>query len=113
MADQPELQQVLADIRGEAAVLRRSGNGGQADYVESMCDRVSEAAEDYMRRISITDARLKSGLALSTLKRRFRELRECGLAGFDAKGQMWFRACAVPQRAGIAHARERGRRSVA
>ena len=108
-----DLSQVLADLRGEAAVLRRSGNGGQADYLEAMCDRVAESAEDYLRKLSITDARLKSGLAISTLKRRFRDLRDCGLAGINEKGDMWFRACGIPQRAGIAEARERGRRAVA
>lgn len=94
-------------------MLHRSGNGGQADYVEGLCARIADAAEDYLKRLTITDARLKSGLALSTLKRRFRELQDCGLAGYNERGEMWFRSCGIPQRAGIAQARERGRRSAA
>jgi hypothetical protein len=108
-----DLSQVIADARGEAQVLRRAGNVGQADYVESLCDRVASSAEDYLRRISLADARLKSGLNVRTIKRRFRELQDCGLAGYNDRGEMWFRACAIPQRAGIAQQRERGRRAVA
>lgn len=94
-------------------MLRRSGNVGQAEYVEALCDRVAESAEDYLRRILLADARLKSGLAVRTLKRRHRELQECGLAGFNDRGEMWFRACAVPQGAAVSQQRERGRRAVA
>ncbi len=108
-----ELADVLADARGEAAVLRRSGNAGQAEYVESLCNDIAASAEDYLRRLSLSDARLKSGLAVRTLKRRHRELVDCGLAGFDDRGQVWFRACAIPQRAGVVQSRERGRRAVA
>lgn len=109
----PDLSQVLADVRGEAAVLRRSGNGGQADYIEALCHRFAVAAEDYLRKLTLADARLKSGLHERTLKRRHRELMDCGLAGFDDRREMWFRACAIPPRAGLVQQRERGRRSVA
>ncbi len=106
-----ELADVLADARGEAAVLRRSGNPGQADYIEALCTDIAASAEDYLRRLSLSDARLKSGLALRTLKRRHRELVDCGLAGFDDRRQMWFRACAIPQRAAVVQQRDRGRRA--
>lgn len=108
-----DLSEVIADARGEAAVLRRAGNVGQAEYVESLCDKVAGAAEDYLKRLSLADARLKSGLNERTLKRRHRELMDCGLAGFDDRRQMWFRACAVPQRAAVVQQRERGRRAIA
>jgi hypothetical protein len=108
-----DLAEVIADARGEAAVLRRAGSAGQADYVESLCTKVATAAEDYLKRISLADARLKSGLNERTLKRRHRELMDCGLAGFNERREMWFRACAVPQRASVGQQRERGRRAVA
>lgn len=108
-----DLSDVLADARGDAAVLRRAGNAGQAEYVESLCARIANVAEDYLRRLNLADARLKSGLSERTLKRRYRELAECGLAGIDERGRVWFRACAIPQKAAIVHERERGRRAVA
>jgi hypothetical protein len=108
-----DLAQVLADARGEAAVLRRSGNVGQAEYVESLCDRITAAADDYLRRLSVADACLKSGLSVRTLRRRHRELMDCGLAGFDERQDMWFRSCGIPQRAAVVQARERGRQAVA
>lgn len=108
-----DLEQVLADGRGDVAVLRRSGNAGQADYVEVLCSRFAEATEEYRRRLSLSEAMIRSGLSERTLKRRHRELMDCGLAGFDDRHQLWFRACGVPQRAAVVQQRERGRRSVA
>jgi hypothetical protein len=104
------LEQVLADARGDAAVLRRSGNVGQAEYVEALCDRLSDAAGDYLRWLSEGDAFLKSGLAPRTLHRRFRDLQECGLARYNAKREREYRACAVPSRPAVNEARERGRK---
>lgn len=103
------LEQVLADARGEAAVLRKIGNGGTAEYVESLCDKVSASSEDFLRKLLMADARLKSGLSERTLRRRFRELHECGLAGYTDRHEMWFRSCVIPQRAGIEEQRQRGR----
>lgn len=105
-----ELEQVIADARGEAAVLRRSGNVGQAEYVEALCNAIADAAGDYLRWLSEGDAFLKSGLSSRTLHRRFRDLQECGLARFNAKGHREYRACAVPSRPAVNEARERGRR---
>ena len=104
------LEQVIADAREEAAVIRRAGNLGQADYVEQLLDRVSRAAEDYLLWINEADAMIKSGLAERTLRRRFRELLDCGLARHDAKRGREYRAIAVPPRPAVLEARERGRR---
>lgn len=107
MTDAMDLAQVVADAREEAAVLRRSGNSGQAEYVEQLLERVSRAAEDYLRWLSEPDAIIKSGLAERTLRRRFRELQDCGLARWNAKREREYRACAVPPRPNIAAARAR------
>lgn len=107
------LEQVVADAREEAAVLRRAGSTGQAEYVERLLDRVSVAAEDYLRWISEPDAMLKSGLAERTLRRRFRELLDCGLARYNQKGEREYRAVAVPPRPAVIEARERGRQTAA
>lgn len=61
------LEQVLADARGEAAVLRRAGSIGQAEYVEALCAKIGASAEDYLRKLTMADARLKSGLSDRTL----------------------------------------------
>jgi hypothetical protein len=106
MAEQ--LEQVLADYREEAAVLRRAGNTGQADYVDRVLDAVAAAAEDYIRWLEESDAILKSGLAPRTLHRRFRELVDCGLARWTA-GRRQYRSCAIPPRPNLAEARARGK----
>lgn len=102
-----ELADVLADARGDAAVLRKAGNAGQADYIDGLCDRIRDSAEDYLRWISEPDALLKSGWTDRTLRRRFAELLECGLARWN-DGEREFRAIAIPQRADTNAARARG-----
>lgn len=104
-----DLQQVITDARGEAAVLRRNGHPEQAASIEELCDRVQTAAEDFLRKINIHDARLKSGMSLRTLRRRFSELVDCGLAEYGPNGDMLFRAIAIPPRAQATVQRERGR----
>ena len=108
MAD--TLEQVIADAREEAAVLRRAGNVGQAEYVEQLLDKVSTAAEDYLLWLNESDAMIKSGLAERTLRRRFRELQDCGLARYNDRRERQYRAVAVPPRPAVIEARERGRK---
>lgn len=97
-----DLETVLADAREEAAVLRRAGNTGQADYLDALLNRVAAAAEDYTTWLEEPDAIVKSGLAERTLRRRFRELVDCGLARFDKRRGRLYRACAIPNRPNIA-----------
>lgn len=110
MTDIIDLGQVIADAREEAAVLRRAGNTGQAEYVEQLLERVTAAAEDYLVWLNESDAMIKSGLAQRTLRRRFRELLDCGLARYNDKRERQYRAIAVPPRPAVIEARERGRR---
>jgi hypothetical protein len=109
----PELKQVLADARREADVLRRAGNSGQADYIVALVERVERATREYLRELSFEEAQARSGWSERTLRRRFRELAACNLAGYSPSRTMWFRACAVPyQTSGGASeqsARDRGR----
>lgn len=109
----PDLGQVLADAQGEAAVLRKNKASFSVERVEELCELVKEAAGDYMRWLSESDAMIKSGLSGRTLRRRFKELLECGLARYDAEGEREYRACAIPPRASIGEQRDRGRRAVA
>lgn len=108
-----DLAQVLADTRGEAAVLRANRAAFSVDRVEQLCERMAEAAGDYLRWLSESDAMIKSGLSRRTLRRRFRDFLECGLARYDAEGEREYRSCAIPPRASIGEQRERGRKAVA
>lgn len=108
-----DLATALADIREDAAVLGRTGHPDQAKYLEErVCDRIAKVSRDFTRWLSMNDARLKSGLAVRTLNRRFAELQDCGLARYNARNEREFLACAVPPRPQPEEARERGRRAV-
>lgn len=107
------LEQVLADARGDATVLRRAGHAAQADYLDGLCDRVAVAAEDHLVWLSLAKAEIKSGLSRATLERRFRWALDCGLARWNANREREFLSCAVPPRPDVSEARERGRRAVA
>lgn len=102
-----ELRQVLANARGDAAVLRRAGNEGQAEYIEKLCDSVKESAEDYMTWLEESDAKLRSGWTDRTARRRFGELQECGLARW-LDGRRQFKMCAVPPRSSPEEQKARG-----
>lgn len=104
------LDQVLADAREHASTLRLTGNTGQAQYVDQLCDRVAAAAEAYLRWLSEKEARLYSGLAARTLRRRFRELLEAGNARYGERGEREYRMSGLPRHADVAGAREAGRR---
>lgn len=103
------LSQVLADAREDVQVLRRSGNTGQAEYVDALLSHVRDAAEDFLTWLSESDAVLKSGLSERTLRRRFRECLECGTARYSAKGDREYLALVVPPRPDLIAARARGR----
>lgn len=103
----PELADVLADVRGEAAVLRRAGNVGQADYLEALCERIKNASEDFMKWLEEPDALLRSGWSERTFRRRFGEMLDCGLARWR-EGARQVRLCAVPLRANVVEQRARG-----
>lgn len=108
-----ELEQVLAEARSDAAVLRRAGNIGQADYIMSFVERVERSQSDYLRKLTVEEAQARSGWSERTLRRRFRELALCNFAGYTPSGTMWFRACVIPYKTSGSSseqsARDRGR----
>lgn len=108
MGDLPPLTQLVAEIRDHAAVLEHTGNTGQAQYLAHVAERLKDAAEDYTTWISEQNALLRSGWTERTMRRRFAELQECGLARWH-DGKREFLVCAVPPRADIEGARERAR----
>jgi hypothetical protein len=100
-----ELGQIVADAREEAKIIARMGNAQQAVYLNALLDSITEAAEDYLTWLSEEKAQIKSGLSYRTLRRRFRELHECELARYNAKGDREYRSVAIPSRPEVAAAR--------
>lgn len=108
MAEQ--LDQVIADMRAEADLLRRAGHTGQGDHLATFAARVTEATEDYRTFLSEADARLFSGLTSETLRKRFPAWHEQGHARLNAKGKREYRQLVLPRRPDVAAARAAGRR---
>lgn len=104
------LEQVLADWRGDASVLRARGHETDATLIENLCGEVAGAAEEFIRWLSEDDARLRSGLSRRSLRRRFRELFDAGHARYNAKGDREYRMTVIPMRAEVESARSAGRR---
>lgn len=106
------LEQVLADARGDAAVLRRAGNAGQAEYIESLCDRIADATEEYRRFVSESDACLRSSRAASWFRAQFPRWQQDGNAELRGRAR-YYRLLIVPKRADLDEARAAGRQRAA
>jgi hypothetical protein len=93
-----DLAQVIADARGEAAVLRAHGHVAQAKSLEALADRVSECMRSYLTLLSESEAVLRSGWSGARIRRQFAEWETTGFAVLDAKGKRRYRECIVPVR---------------
>ena len=102
------LEQVLADARGDAQVLRRRGHGRDAELIEALCDQVAGAAEDYLRWISEEDAMLRSARSTEWLRGQFPEWERAGHAR-RVNGKRQYRQVIVPMRANVTAAAAAGR----
>ncbi len=103
-----DLAAVLADLRGDAAVLRRSGDERIAKVLEATADAVASAAEDFLLWLSETDAMVRTGRSRDWLRGRFPGWEADGharLAGRDRQ----YRAVILPRRASLVQAHEAGR----
>jgi hypothetical protein len=105
------LAQAIADERGDAQVLRAKGFEREAQMIERVLDRVATSAEEFLRWLTEDQAMLQSGLAQRTLRRRFRDWFDAGLARYGAKGEREYLQAVVPHRANIDEMRARGRRA--
>ncbi len=103
------LEQILADARGAAQMLRFTGNTGQAEYLEGLCTRVAAATEEWLTWLSETDAAVRSGRTEDWLRGRFEALRRDGHARLVGRRIRQYRACAIPRRANVVAAANRGR----
>lgn len=103
-----DLGEVVANWREDANVLRSRGYQIEAERLDAMAQEVYGVAEDFMTWLSEDMAYLKSGLSRRTLRRRFRELQDCGLARYNAKHEKEYRSCAIPPRPDAAAAKAAG-----
>jgi hypothetical protein len=108
VSDTPE--QVLADERESANVLRRKGHRHDAELIEGVCDRFAASIVDYLNWLTEGEAKLRSGHSAEYLRARFPQWLEQGLARWDGKKRQ-YRAVVVPQRGNREAAREAGRRA--
>lgn len=104
------LEQVLADRRGAAAVLRAHGHGSQAKSIEETVDAVALCMRSYLTILSESEAQLRSGWGVAKLKSRFAEWQARGLAMLDERGRRRYREIIVPVLSEIDAARAKGMR---
>lgn len=105
-----KLEQVLADWRERAQILRASGYVAHADSLTAFADDVAAATEDYRTFVNETDARLISGKSVEWLRGRFGEwlaLDNARLVGRKRE----YRMIVLPRRADLAAARAAGQRA--
>jgi hypothetical protein len=102
----PDLAEVLADVRGEAALFRRRGVTQLADFAEEIAKKVSDAAEDYLTFVTESEALLR-GAKHAYLRRNFATWEADGHAR-KRGGKREYRAIMLPRVTPASVAREAG-----
>lgn len=106
------LDTVLEDVRAFANALKLAGNAVGGQRVDELAERLDAATEDVRRWLNERDAHLRSGIALRTLQRRFKEWLVTGHARYSDKGHREYRLDIVPLKDAqrdAAHKRARAR----
>ena len=98
------LEQVLADIRGEAQALRFNGHKAQADGMERICEKVSAAAADYLTWYTEEEAVARSNFKAHWFRTRFPEWEAQGMAKKEGRVRC-YRQPVVPRRPNLEAAR--------
>lgn len=106
-AARPDLALILADLRSDAAVLRRSGHKSEADMCERIASDVAGAAEEWITFLSEADAIIRSGRSKGWLRGRFAEWERDGHARLVGKVRQ-YRQAIIPRRYSLSDAREAG-----
>lgn len=93
------LEQVLADARGELAVLRKHGQRDLADGIERVLDDVAQAAEPFTRWLSEGEAQLRANKSRQWMRKRFPAWERQGLARWNPHRptHRQYLVCVVPQ----------------
>lgn len=107
----PTLEQVLADEREAANILRREGYVQEADNRLRLLTRVATAAEDYLRFLPEPEAMLRAKKSRAWLRRQFAVWSAGGHAKID-HGVRYYRVLILPVHAPASIAREAGRQGV-
>lgn len=102
------LEQVLADSREDAEVLRRRGHVHDAELMTKICDEIAAAAEDYLMWVSEEDAMLRSNRSREWLRSQFPEWERLGHARREGRRRR-YRLLVVPVRANLTAAAAAGR----
>lgn len=105
-----DLATVIADWRGEAAVLRRRGENKTAVLLEQCAEEAAVAAESYLLWLSETDAILRTGRTRDWLRSRYEAWAAEGHARRTGRDRQ-YRAVMLPRRAAVIEAREAGRQA--
>jgi vacuolar-type H+-ATPase subunit H len=111
-ATEKQLEQVIADAREEASILRRHGSEHVAKALEDFADNVSRAAEDYLTWLSEAEAMGRSGKSASWLRKRFGLWLDMGHARYGNRRhrEREYRQTVIPQRLHISVMREEAMR---
>lgn len=104
--------EVLADERGQAAVLRAKGHEHDAKLIEDLCDRIHAAAFEYFNFMPEAEAMLRTGKTERQIRRLFIELEARGHAK-KVDGRRYYRECMLEPRPNLSAAHEAGRRAAA
>ena len=107
----PPLEQVIADWRENAQVLRRTGHQHDGDLIDQLLDEVVSASEEFVTWLTEDDAMLRSGRARTWLRSRWPQWAAQGHAKHDERNRRLYRTVVVPQRVNLAAAREDARRT--
>lgn len=108
----PEIGQILADWRGEAAVLRRRGDERAARLLEQCADEASVAVDEYTAWLTEEEAARRAGWTPSKVRRHALTFLHTPHVVHEKRAYK-LRACIVPRRAHLEMLREAARRGVA
>lgn len=98
VATMPELAQVVADWRGEAAVLRRRGDQRAAALLEQCADEVAAVSEEFTGWLTEDAAARRAGWTLTKVRRHALAFLHTPHVQQE-KRTYRLRACIVPRRA--------------